>query len=62
MRIVYENEFLRAQRARAGRALIEAKFSCEAVGAAMEARLQLVQRRGTKSRPGNVRTVAAGQS
>jgi glycosyltransferase involved in cell wall biosynthesis len=62
MRIVYQNEFLRAQRARAGRALIEAKFSCQAVGAAMEARLQLVQRRGNKSGPGKVRTVASGQS
>jgi hypothetical protein len=62
MRIVYQNEFLRAQRARAGRALIEAKFSCEAVGAAMEARLQLVQRRGNKTDPGKFRTTAAGQS
>ena len=62
MRIVYQNEFLRAQRARAARALIEGKFSCQAVGAAMEARLQLVQRRGTKSGSRNVRTVAAGQS
>ncbi len=62
MRIVYENEFLRTQRARAGRALVEAKFSCEAVGAAMEERLQFIQRRGNKSGPGNIRTVAAGQS
>ncbi len=62
MRTVYENEFLRTRRARAGRALIEAKFSCEAVGAAMEARLRLLQRRGNKSRLRDVRTMAAGQS
>jgi glycosyltransferase involved in cell wall biosynthesis len=62
MRIVYENEFLRVQRARAGRALIEAQFSCEPVGAAMEARLQLIQRLGNKSDLGDVRIVAASQS
>jgi len=62
MRIVYENDFLRAQRARAGRTLIEAKFSCEAVGAAMDARLRLVRRRGNKSGPRDIRTFAAGQS
>jgi glycosyltransferase involved in cell wall biosynthesis len=62
MRIVYENEFLRAQRARTGRALIEAKFSSAAVGAAMGERLQLIQQRLNKSGSGNIRTIAAGQS
>jgi glycosyltransferase involved in cell wall biosynthesis len=62
MRIVYENEFLRAQRARAGRSLIESKFSTTAVGAAMGERLQLLQRLGNKSGSGSVRTIAAGQS
>jgi glycosyltransferase involved in cell wall biosynthesis len=60
MRIVYENEFLRAQRAGTGRTLIEAKFSCAAVGAAMGERLRLIQRREGES--GSIRTITAGRS
>jgi len=45
MQTVYEKRQLREQRARAGRVLIENQFSPAAVGAAMEARLQLIKQR-----------------
>jgi glycosyltransferase involved in cell wall biosynthesis len=45
MYTVYENAELRAERAKAGRDLIKREFSPAAVGAAMEARLRLVQGR-----------------
>jgi glycosyltransferase involved in cell wall biosynthesis len=45
MKTVYENRQLREQRARAGRILIENQFSPAAVGAAMEARLRLIEQR-----------------
>jgi len=45
MKLVYENSHLRSQRARAGRIMIETQFSPAAVGAAMAARLRLLEHR-----------------
>jgi glycosyltransferase involved in cell wall biosynthesis len=49
MRIVYEDVQLRSRRAEAGRILIETKFSSEAVGAAMGARLRLIEQRRSRT-------------
>ena len=45
MKLVYGRRQLREQRARSGRILIESRFSPAAVGAAMEARLRLIEQR-----------------
>ncbi len=42
MKLVYEDERLRTERARAGRLLIETQFSPTAIGRAMKARLQAI--------------------